>query len=193
MEKNPKNHNQIVIKDSKKSNIQFFGGVIAFIAISIFLLNLESIFYQLEIFVMLPPLFYQIVGIVGLSFFVVCGLVGLFTSRQPKLVISGEGILIPRLLGKDFVNWENVDRFDVIEQIAAFEAKVKYIGIFAIDPNTVGNIKKDAWTRDLLKRSKLPTWLIEFAYSPEQIEEVLRTLEKFHNEYKNKQDKLEPS
>ena len=188
MEKNPKSHNQVVIKDSKKNNIQFFGGVIAFIAIGIFLLNLESIFYQLEIFVMLPPLFYQIVGIVGivaLAFFGVCGLVGLLTKRQPKLVISDKGILIPRLLGKDFVNWENVDRFEVIEQKAAFEAKVKYIGIFAIDPNTVGNYKKDAWTRDLLKRNKLPTWLIEFAYSPEQIEKVMGTLEEFHNEHKS--------
>ena len=181
MEKNPKNHNQVVLKDSKKGTIQFFGGVIAFIAISIFLLNLE-------------PVFYQLTGIAGLIFFGACGLVGLFTKRQPKLVISEEGILIPRLFGKDFVHWENVDRFKIIEQVTtAYNDKVKYIGIFAVDPNTAGNYKKDTITQVLLRRDELPAWLIEFAFAPEQIEKVMRTLEEFHNEYKSKQDSLKPS
>ena len=171
MDKNPKKHRQVVIKDSKKGSIQFFAGVIAFIAAGIFLLHLDSTFTM-------------VVGIVSLVFFGTCGIIGLVTIRQPKAVISDEGILIPHLFRKDFVHWENVDKFAIIEQQIPAHG-LKYIGIFTVDPNTVGNYKKDKWMHVLLMRNELPTWMIEFAYSPEQIEEVMGVLEEFHNEYKS--------
>ena len=186
MGKNLNKHNQVVIRETKKKNVKFFVVVLAFIASGVFLLNIES-FYETRV-----ALLYQITGIVILVFFSVCGLVVLLTIRQPKLVISDEGVLIPHLFGKSFVHWDDVDKIEIIEQITA-PIKLKYIGIFAVDPNAVGNSKPDAMTQFLLLRNRLPTWVIEFADSPEQIEEVMGVLEEFHNEYKNKHDSRELS
>ena len=172
MDKNPKKHNQVVIKASKKGNIQFFAGIIAFIAMGIFLLHLDSTFTT-------------VVGIVSLIFFGACGILCLVTIRQPKVVISDEGIWVPRLRGGDFIPWSNVAKFAVIEQHIPAHG-LKHIGIFAVDPSTKGNYKEDPWMHVVLMRNELPTWMIEFAYSPEQIGEVMGVLEEFHNEYKSK-------
>ena len=172
MDKNPKKHNQVVIKASKKDSLKFFAGIIAFIAVGIFLLYLDGVFTT-------------VVGIVSLVFFGACGIIGLVTKGQPKAVISDEGILIPHLRGGDFIPWSNVAKFAVIEQHVPATG-LKHIGIFAVDPSTKGNYKESTWMHVVLMRNELPTWMIEFAYSPEQIGAVMGVLEEFHNEYKSK-------
>ena len=180
MSENLKKHNKVVIKETKKGNVQYFISILAFIVVGIFLWHLGSLSTSV-----VELIITRVAAIAALVFFGACGLVALFTKRQPKLVISDEGILIPHLFGKEFVHWDNVDKFEAIEQVVAGD-KLKSIGIFSTDPNAAGNIKPDAMTQLLLLRNRLPTWMIEFAYSPEQIEEVMGILEEFHNEHKSR-------
>ena len=113
---------------------------------------------------------------------------------KPLVVISSKGITVPYRRREIFIPWENVGRFEMLEQTVSTsrgQATVRYIGIFAIDNEGIpgaGEISQ-AITKQVTGWEEAPTVLINPAFTFVKIDKIMETLNEFFHEYKNAKNK----
>lgn len=135
----------------------------------------------------------RIAGIICIIFFGGGGLLYVvFMAGKPIAVVSGKGIMASYGWGEGFVAWENVDRFEVLEQtvkIKGHKQKIKYIGIFVNDMKGTagaGEISQ-AISQKVTGWNESPTLIINLSFSFVKIEKVMGILQEFYDEYRNTQ------
>jgi len=152
-------------------------GCAAFVAGGVFILRNDEIFG----------------GIITIAFFGGGGLYYIaIKMRHPLVIIAPEGITIPWAGGKEFIPWENIEKFEIVEQTVRFGAvravgthKEKYIGVFVFDKTGVRGAGKrsQAISRAALNMRNPPAALIHLGLSFLEIEDVLGTLQEHHDAY----------
>jgi len=173
--------NEVVIKRHILGTLLLILGCLAFVVACVFILRSESENEVLRFF-----------AIVGIVFFGGGGLVyAVVMSWKPIVVISRDGITIPFGWGKNFISWENVDRIEVIEQTVdagrGGVVRQKYIGVSVFDRGGIvgaGETSK-AVAQEITNWKEVPAVLINLSFSFAKIEDVMKTLQDFHDEYKN--------
>lgn len=132
----------------------------------------------------------RIAGIISIIFFGGGGLLYIvFMAGKPIAVISGKGITVPYGWGENFVTWENVDKFEVVEQTVKSKGhtqKIKYIGIFVNDTQGIagaGEISQ-AISQKVTGWNEVPALTINLSFSFIKIEKVMGILQEFYDEYK---------
>ena len=157
--------NQVVIKRPLLGNILFTVIWIIFIVAGVLVLQVGTI-----------------VGIVFIMFFGVVGFLFLVFLWKPIAIVSDKGITVPYRWRGNFVSWEIVSRFEVVEQsIAGGRAlgvgggthKQRYIGIFVTD------------TTGIAGTGKTHCLLINSDFSFIKIEKIMEILQKFYDEHKS--------
>ena len=135
--------------------------------------------------------FYRLVGVVSVVFFGGGGLCYLvLLAWKPIVVISSEGVTVPYGWGKNFVLWENIDRFEVVEQVihagSGGRVRQKYIGIFVFNKAGIvgaGTVSQTI-TQEITSWKEVPAVLINLSLSFVKIEKVMEILQEFHDKYK---------
>lgn len=129
-------------------------------------------------------------GIISIIFFGFGGLLYvLFMAWKPIAVISSEGIIVPYGWGKNFVTWEKVSRFEVIEQtirVKNTSQTNKYIGIFVTDTEGIvgaGKFSK-AISQMVTDWDEVPDLLINTSIPFIKTEKVMKILQEFYDEYR---------
>lgn len=166
-------YKQVVIRRSLFSIFLFIIGCAIFVVGGIFLLPST-----------------RFLSIITIIFFGVGGLFYVaFMALKPIAVVSSKGIMVPYARGEIFVPWENVERFELIEQTVGYKYKYKkkYIGIFAANAEGIVGANKilQAITQSILDWREVPALLIDPSLSAIKIEIIMEILQKFYDEYRN--------
>ena len=171
---------QVVIKRPLLGNILFVFICAAFVVGSLFIIQILN-----------ENVFIRLIAIISIIFFGGGGLLYILTMAwKPIVIISNDGITVPFGWGKNFVSWENVDRFEVVEQVvnvgAAIKAKQKYIGVFVFDKKGIAGTGKISQTisQVVTNWEEVPAVLINLSLSFVKIEKVMGVLQEFHDKHK---------
>lgn len=165
----------IVIRRNFRDIITTLGLMGVFVAASVIALHM-------------PGTFNRIFGIVGLVFFGVGGfLYFALMSWKPIVIVSNEGISVPRGKGADFVAWENIGKIEATEQsinTAGTTAKQGWIGVYALktEKTTAGEISENI-VLNMANWEEMPALLINTDYSAVD-EKFLQTLIEIYNKKK---------
>jgi len=164
--------NKVVIRHSLLGNILLAICCAVFVAMGIFLLQLDT----LE----------RIIGIAAIVFFGGGGVAYfLLMSWKPVAIISNTGITVPYGWGRNFVPWENVVKFEIVVQNIGV-SKQKYIGIFVADTTGIVGAGKfsQSLTKDITGWAEAPAMLINPSFTFLKIEKIMQILQTFYDEYK---------
>jgi len=136
--------------------------------------------------------FNRLIGMTSIVFFGGGGVCCLtFVAWKPIVAISGEGVTVPYGWGKNFVLWENIDRFEVVEQEVHAESgrptRQKYIGIFVFNSEGIVGAGRVSQTvsQGITGWKEVPAVVIALSFSFAKIENVMEILQEFHEKYKN--------
>ena len=169
---------QVVIRRPFCGSMLFILGCAVFVVTGLFMQQGEDSFYRL-------------IGVVSIVFFGGGGLCYLtFLAWKPIVIVSSEGITAPYGWGKSFVLWENIDRFEVVEQVIHAErggrVRQKYIGIFVFNKGAAVGAGKVSQTIMQAKTDwrDVPAVLINLSFSFIKIEKLIEVLQEFHDKYK---------
>jgi len=169
---------QVVIRRSVVGNLLLILGCSAFVAGSVFILQNESMFMRLA-------------AIAGIVFFGGGGLLYIIVMAwKPIVIISSEGITVPFGWGKNVIPWKNVDKIEVIEQTVNTGrgglVRQKYIGISVFEKDGIvgAGETSQAVAQEITNWKEVPAVLINLSFSFAKIEEVMKTLQEFHDEYR---------
>jgi len=118
-----------------------------------------------------------IIGVVASVFLGVGGLISVFVvAKRPIAVISTKGIADAY---GGFVAWENVVKFEILEQRIAPTVKQRYIGVFANNAEESQSIIKR-----LTGWSQTPNLLINTDFSLIKREKVIAIMQRFYDKHK---------
>ena len=166
---------QVVIRKSPLGHLLFYGGIAAFVVIGIFLIQEERAVW---------------IGIASIVFFGGGGLFYLiFKSWKPIAIISDKGITVPLWRGKNFVPWENVRKFEVLEQTVntgrGGSHTLKCIGIFVFDTTGIAGAGEISQTlnQSVTGWKEMPASLIKTQFTFIKEESIIRVLQEFHDAY----------
>ena len=169
---------QVVIRRSFLGNLVAVLGISAFTIIGLFMLQDDDAFYRL-------------IGVLNIVFFGGGGLLYLILMMwKPIVIVSNEGITVPYGWGKNFIPWDNIDRFEVLEHMINAKlgkpTKQKYVGVFVFDKEGIAGTGKGLLkiSQGLTGWKEVPAVLINLTLSFVKIEKVMATLQEFHDEYK---------
>lgn len=166
------NDKKVVIKRSLLGNVLMLLVCAAFAVIGFWLIKSEEHFW---------------LGIFSIVFFGGGGLLfSILMMRKPIAVLSHEGITVPYGWGENFVAWENVDRFEIMEQRIRSRntnQTVKCIGIFVHDSEGIvgaGSLSKTL-SKEVTGLDKVPDMTITLAFSFIKIEKVMKILQEHYD------------
>jgi len=132
----------------------------------------------------------RFIGVLGIAVFGGRGLHHIVIKmRHPLVIIAPEGVTVPWAGGKEFIPWENIEKFEIVEHTTrlgpAGTHKQKYIGVFVFDKTGVRGAGKrsQAISRVVLNMRNPPAALIHLGLSSFEIEEVLGILQEHHDAY----------
>jgi len=135
-------------------------------------------------------IFLRFIAIAGIIFFGGGGLLCIIVlAWKPIVVISSEGITVPYGWGKNFVPWENVEKFEVVEQVVNAGrggfVRQKYIGIFVFDKEGIVGVGKvsQAIAQKITGLVNVPALSINLSFSFVKIEKVMGILQEFYDNY----------
>ena len=123
------------------------------------------------------------VGVLGIALFGGGGLYyAVIQMWRPLVIIAPEGVTVPRV---GVIPWENIEKFEIVEQRSTVAHKEKYIGVFVFDKTGVRGTGKrsQAMSRVLLNMRNPPAAGIHLGLSSFEIEEVLGILQEHHDAY----------
>jgi len=169
---------QIVIRRPFWGNMLFVLGCAVFVVAGLLMQQGEDSFYRL-------------IGVASIVFFGGGGLCYLaFLAWKPIVVVSSDGIIVPYGWSKSFVLWENINRFEVMEQVIhagrGGRVRQKYIGIFVFNKEEIVGTGKvsQSITQGITDWKEVPAMLIVLSFSFVKIEKVMKILQEFHDNYK---------
>jgi len=129
--------------------------------------------------------FYRVIGILAIVFFGGGGaLYLLLMSWRPIVTVTKQGFEVPHWLKKNFVEWSNVRKIEIVEQRVQGSTQ-RYIGIFAHDNRDIaGNGRiSQVLNKGVTGWKEIPAILIQTNFSLRELDDILDVLLKHYEEY----------